>query len=346
LIIICLLTFLTSSIGQFFTPAEGATIPMLVGKEDLMLALSHFQVTSLLSTPLGLMLFAPLLIGVLPSFIFMGLLIKPIVSLYFIIALCYLVCALLIAGIPARHFLEPESHAEHSATTGIFTEISSTLQNVWRETKQTWTFVRSRPQLFEAVIQLSFAGVLLLLISQLASPIVTDLLLISPKRNPNAIILIFAPAGIALALSSLFLPGITVRLGKSRTIIIGCLCLALMIILLPFSTTLAHIFEQPGSLHVVVVMIVMFVAGIAINFINTPANTLMQEHTPGWIKGRVLALQLVIYNGSAIPIILLVGGLIRIFSLSTVLYIVAIAVAAFGLWGLYYEHKTKLQRLN
>jgi hypothetical protein len=120
-----------------------------------------------------------------------------------------------------------------------------------------------------------------------------------------------------------------------------------MIILLPLLTMLAHIFEQDGlqleTLHVIAVMIIMFLAGIALNFINAPANTLMQGHTPSWIKGRVLALQLVIYNGSAIPFILLIGELIHIFTLSTVLYIVAIATAIFGFWGLYYERKQKIQ---
>src|SRR5579875_1180271 len=41
--IIYLLTFLISTIGQFFTPAEGSTIPMLVDSEELMPALSLFN---------------------------------------------------------------------------------------------------------------------------------------------------------------------------------------------------------------------------------------------------------------------------------------------------------------
>ncbi len=40
LIPVYLLTFLISSIGQFFTPAEGSAIPMLVSEEELMPALS------------------------------------------------------------------------------------------------------------------------------------------------------------------------------------------------------------------------------------------------------------------------------------------------------------------
>ncbi len=65
----------------------------------------------------------------------------------------------------------------------------------------------------------------------------------------------------------------------------------------------------------------------------------MQEQTPEWIKGRVLALQLVIYNGCSIPILLLTSSIIDLFSLPTVLYCLAICIALFGVWGLFYERK-------
>src|SRR6266480_5985944 len=45
LITVFLLTFLISSIGQFFTPAKVASIPLLVDKEELTSALSLFNIT-------------------------------------------------------------------------------------------------------------------------------------------------------------------------------------------------------------------------------------------------------------------------------------------------------------
>lgn len=347
LLVIYLLTFLISAIGQFFAPAEGAVIPMLVGEEELMPALSLFQVTSLLSTPLGLILFAPLLLALLPTFSFMGLTITPFVLLYLIIAVLYGLCAILIMRIPVKHFLAPMPRAERIADASVYTELATAIRNVWRETVQAWAFVYQRSLLLESVLQFSFAGVLLLLISNLAPPFVTELLHLSPTRYPNAIMLIFAPAGLGLAGSSLLLPRITEHLGKSLTIFIGCLCLALMMALLPLSTTLTHTPAQDSSpiplLTIAIVMVIVFIAGIAINCINIPANTIMQEQTPGWIKGRVLALQLVLYNGSAIPIILLVGILVKFLLLPTVLYVLAAAIAFFGLWGLYYEYTLGLR---
>ena len=87
------------------------------------------------------------------------------------------------------------------------------------------------------------------------------------------------------------------------------------------------------------VALVMLIAGVALACINIPAQTAMQEQTPEWIKGRVFALQLMLYNAFAIPIILFIGGIADLFGVDRVLYLLSICVLAFGAWGLYYERK-------
>ncbi len=68
LVPVYLLTFLISAIGQFFAPAEGSAIPMLVSEDELMPALSLFNITFMLSQALGFILFAPLALSLLPTF--------------------------------------------------------------------------------------------------------------------------------------------------------------------------------------------------------------------------------------------------------------------------------------
>ena len=85
--------------------------------------------------------------------------------------------------------------------------------------------------------------------------------------------------------------------------------------------------------------LLMFIAGMSLDCINIPAQTAMQELTPEWIKGRVLALQLVLYNACAIPIILSIGALADTLGIALVLYIMAACNLAFGVWGIYYERK-------
>src|SRR5436309_5466042 len=68
IVTIFLLTFLISSIGQFFTPAEGASIPLLVDEEELTSALSLFNITFMLSQAIGFIVLAPIILSLLPTF--------------------------------------------------------------------------------------------------------------------------------------------------------------------------------------------------------------------------------------------------------------------------------------
>ncbi len=335
LITVYLLTLLISSIGQFFTPAEGASIPMLVDENELVPALSLFNITFTLSQALGFILFAPLVLSLIPTFHILGITIYSVDMLYFIIGVLYLVCALLISSIPPSNFSK--------TTTARIEEIGArsigVLGNVWSEMNQGWSFIRRNKQLFLAVIQLSFAGVLLLVVGELATPLVTKLL----QLSPNAMAFIFAPAGIGLVAGSIVMPRITRQLGKSRAIIIGSVTFAIVITLIPLSTLLAHHLQPIGwntnPILLFTIAIFMFIAGAALDFINIPAQTAIQEYTPEWIKGRVLALQLVLYNLFSIPVILFIGALADLFGLDRVIYILAASVLAFAAWGIYYDRK-------
>src|SRR5436190_13382735 len=148
LVPVYLLTFLISCIGQFFTPAEGSAIPMLVSDEELMPALSLFNITFMLSQALGFILLAPLALSLLPTFTIFKLVIHPVESLYTLIALLYGVCAILITSIPAAHFSQPVT--EHKRVSAQNLEV---VNNVWREMYQGWSFVRRNKSLFLAVIQ-------------------------------------------------------------------------------------------------------------------------------------------------------------------------------------------------
>lgn len=337
LVVVYLLTLLISGIGQFFAPAEGATIPMLVSDDELMPALSLFQITSMLSNALGFLVLAPLLLIFVPDIHIWSLTFTRIESLYMFLALLYAICAALILLIPTQNFIEPKPRK--TTTTELTAESLGVLQNVWHEMVQAWTFIRRRPMLFESVIQLSFAGILFAVIGQVAPSLVTDLL----GLPATSMAFVFAPAGVGLVFGSLVMPRVTALLGKSRAILIGCIALTMLVALIPLSTLLAQSLEQRGipigALHVGVVTLLMFLAGIALDFINIPANTAMQEKTPDWIKGRVLALQLALFNGVSIPVILLIGWITDQFKLPVTLYFMALCIAAFGFWGVYYERK-------
>jgi MFS family permease len=335
LIPIYLITIIISCIGQFFSPAEGSTIPMLVSDEELMPALSLFNITFMLSQALGFILLAPIVLSLLPTFSIAGVTITPVVALYTIVAVLYGVCAVLTALIPKHKFnCEKRDECANVKTSSL--EIVTSIGN---EMLQGWSFVRRSKRLFLSVIQLSFAGVLLLVIGELATPIVTKLL----DLPANDMAFVFAPAGIGLVAGSIMMPNISRFLGKSRTILIGAIALTVITTLLPLTVVLAKVLQPHGwsadPLLLVVVAFLMLLAGFALDFINIPSQTSIQEHTPDWIKGRVLALQLMLYNAFSIPVILFIGVVADLFGIDHVLYLMSIALLAFGIWGIYYEHK-------
>ncbi|MGH2494241.1 MAG: MFS transporter [Ktedonobacteraceae bacterium] len=328
LVPVYLLTFLISCIGQFFSPAEGASIPMLVNEQELMPALSLFNITFMLSQALGFLLLAPIFIAVLHSFTILGMQFTPIITLYVAIGILYVVCAGLIALIPSSAFKKPV----RAPRENIGSQSLGALNNLWNEMRQGWRFIRRQPKLFLPVIQLSFAGILLLVLGELASPVVTHLFGLAP----NYMAVVFAPAGVGLVLGSLFMPRITQRLGKSRAIFVGSISLAITIIALSLFATLLRGYQ---AVQLIIAPLLMFAAGVEIDFINIPAQTAIQEQTPEWIKGRVLALQLMLFNAFSIPVILGVGGVADKFGIDKVLYLLALGILGFGLWCKYYERK-------
>ncbi len=335
LVTVYLLTFLISGIGQFFTPAEGTTIPMLVDEEELLPALSLFNITFMLSQAIGFILFAPIILSFLPTFTLFRFTVGPIEMLYTMIGILYVVCAVLIGLIPPERFTK--AIAKNNENLG--TRSLGVIDNVWSETKQGWRFIRRNNLLFLGVIQLSFAGVLLLVIGELATPLVTKLF----QLPASAMAFIFAPAGIGLVVGSIMMPGLTRRLGKAQAVLTGTISLAVAILFLPLATIVAHFLQPQGwntnPLLLILVALVMFACGFAIDLINVPAQTAIQELTPDWIKGRVLALQLMFYNACSIPVILFIGAIADLFGLANVIYLLSVCIAGFGLWGRYYEHK-------
>lgn len=331
------LTLLIAGIGQFFAPAEGATIPMLVNYDELMHALSLFQITSMLSNALGFLALGPLLLQYLPVIHIQGFTLTSVASLYIVLAVLYAICAVLVQLIPARSFVELKPR--QATTADLTAESFGVLQNVWHEMVQAWTYMRRRSSLFQAVVQLSFAGILFALIGQLAPTLVTKLLGLAA----NALPFVFAPAGVGLVLGSLLMPPITKLLGKARTILIGCIALAILVLLIPLATLLAQHMQQQGvqtsTWLAVTVGVMLFLAGLALDFINIPANTAMQERTPDWIKGRIFAFQLTLFNSASIPCILLMGWISDSFGLPIALYFLALCIASFGVWGVYYQRK-------
>jgi Na+/melibiose symporter-like transporter len=331
------LAFAISLITQFFTPAEASSIPMLVGRKELVPALSLFNITLTIAQAIGFLLLGRIIEAIFPPFHvslgFTRVLVQPIDMLFFVVAVSYVICTFLILAIPVHAWKhELAVRREQSFSLG-----RSMWKIVRHDVGESWQIIRSDYSLFVALLDVSYVSVLLLVIGELAGPYVQNVLHL-PVAN---ISIIFAPAGIGLVLGGLLMPRLTRLLGKGRTITLGSICTAACLVLLPLGRfVIVHVsFFAPWLLFYVGAM--AFILGVALDMVNIPAQTLMQQRTPEDVRGRVFALQSTLYNAGSIPVILFAGVIADTLGIETVMYILAAAVLLFQWWTRFYNRPRK-----
>jgi MFS family permease len=328
------LTFFIAMVGQFFTPAEGAAIPRLVHRGELMNALALFNITFTLAQAAGLIVIGPIALLLIPEFrlggAHYGITVTPIISLFVVITALYLVCALLILAIPNRVLRSPDATVVTASGKRRRHE-GARLKGIWSGIMESYRFIRSDAVLHIAVWQLTIAGIIVSVVAMIAPRFVQ----IFFHKPPEAAALVFIPAGIGLVIGSAVTPMIARRLRYARTITAGVILLAGSIALLVIGYASApYIFgEQWWSAwpYLGGMLAFTFLIGIGLDLINVPAQTMVQERSPDRIKGRVLAVQIMLLNAIIVVYVPAVGWIADHLGLAAALIIVAGSIGAAGL---------------
>ena len=326
------LAFAISLITQFFIPAEASAIPLLVSKNDLVPALSLFNITLTLAQALGFLVVGGLITALFPPFQLalgpMKLEIQSFDILFMIVAIGYVICTLLILAIPPQAL-----HQEQSAEPDLPRMPG---RQMWRMTqhdvREAWAYIRQDRQLLLAILQISFVGVWLLVIGELAGPFIVNVLHQPVQELP----IIFAPAGVGLVLGGLLMPSITRRLGKERTIALGSLCSAISLILIPVGRFIWSKLALPAEGVLFLVAAITFVLGITLDMVNIPAQSVLLEHAPREERARVFSFQSTLYNAGSIPVLLFAGVIADTLGIETVMFLLAGAMLGFRQWAVRY----------
>jgi MFS family permease len=190
-----------------------------------------------------------------------------------------------------------------------------------------------------AVFQLAFAGSFIAVIAMIAPQFVT----IFFNRPPALAALVFVPAGAGLVIGSALVPRIARRLGYTRTVFIGVVTLAISAALLPLVRAIAssptlNITEWYYTWpYMALILLLTFIIGVALDLINVPAQTILQERAPDWIKGRVLAVQALLLNAMTIPFVLIMGRIADLAGLMVAIEVLAITIIVLGLGSVYFS---------
>ncbi len=311
------LTFLTATLAQFFSPAEAATIPLLVGENRLLAANSLFTLTMALSQVVGLLILGPLVVGLVR-----------VQGGFIIIATMYLAAALLVATLPH----------DRPSVTGPSDNLSR-WRRLWAEVKEGWQFVSGRKRVQVAMMHLVIITTLVMVMAMLAPGYAARVLGMGPQ---NAVI-VFAPAGIGMLLAT----GLLGRWGHVlRRIGFGYVALALAGVsffamgwaALDYQELLRPILQvyPRAALSLTgATMAIGFVLGACMASANILAQTIVQQQSPAYIRGRVFSVQFMLNNLVGIPPMLALGGVADAVGIPRVMEIVGVGTVILTLGSIF-----------
>jgi len=295
LLALYLLTFVMSTIGQFFNPAQAATIPFVVERKNLLAANSLFSLTLALSQVIGLIILGPLavkLIGINAAFL--------------VVAAMYGAAALLLSGLPRD---EPSTQPQSA-------------QSSWRrataEVRDGAAFVARDRSVLTSMTHLTLIASLVMTLAMLAPGISSRVFHLAPEDA----IIVFAPAGMGMLLAAILLGRLGNRIHKQRTVRGGLVAMAAGFALFGvlawrFQTTNqrlvfdATVIDLPAaSAALIFATIALSLSlGVAMSSVNIVSQTLLQEQTPEQLRGRVFSVQFMLNNLVGIPPMLAIGAL-------------------------------------
>lgn len=310
LALIYLVNLLFSSTSQFFAPAEASTIPLLVPKSQLMRANGLFNLTFTASQFAGLIFPVPVMVKLFGSY-------WTLVGL----GAAYVVATGLVSLLP-RDRVAATSRDGRSFLSGLLAEL-----------QQGWLYIRQRPIISFSMLNMTTATTLILVLSVISAPFVKRVLGI---RADDAVY-ILGPAGIGVALGAILSPRLAPRVSGPRLINTGMLVMALCLIAFGSTNWVGRYLAVGLPEWAVVqwllagVIVLAFFMGLAFAFMTIPAQTILQEHSPAPLRGKIFATQLTLGNVASIFPILFVGGLADLFGIPQVIILVGMAVLALGL---------------
>ncbi|MDQ2905205.1 MAG: MFS transporter [Chloroflexota bacterium] len=364
---IYVLAFFFSLVGLFFSPAEGAIIPTLVSEDELLPALSLYNLTLNLSQAVGLLLLGPLALTLLPTFVVpvggQHIAFAPVESLFIGVTVLYLIATALTASLPrtpvaaragkqraevavtgADAMVEARANADQEEDDDQIALVAESvpLGKVEKPTGEVedpvGNWQRMIVDLTDGWRLVRRDGVLLDALFQscfggLIMLTIAELATIFVQKLLNLptsdTALIFAPAGVGLLVGSLLVPAAVARIGSTRTMVAGMLGTAVGLGLIPIAQMFANTIHWAGTIpFLLVIAVLTAMVGFSLDFVIVPAQTLMQKHSPNEMRGRVLALYQALFNGGAIPVMLFMGGFADLLGIVPVIFFISVASIA------------------
>jgi MFS family permease len=301
-------TFIFGIAGQFFAPAQGAMVPVLVDRANLVSANALFNLTFTGSQLLGFAVVGPIFVKLFGVDAVFGLTLVVFVA-----------CAGLVMTLPdAPPSARLEAVSQHP------------MRRLWRDVKEGLRFILQDPVLIRAIANLTIAATTFLMIAALGPEFITSVIGL-PKED---VVYVVLPAGLGV-LAGVLLVNQALRLVSRGVLIDSALTLAGISLLgIALVDPLFNLFwihgNAPNSLVIGFVGALAAILGMCNAFILIPSQTVLQERSHEHIRARVYATFYTISNTFSFIPIFFAAAMADLFGVAEILALVAVIVASYG----------------
>ncbi len=311
LVILYSITVVVATLTTFFAPAEGAMIPIVVERRQLMSANGIFIFALQASFVAGFAILGPLFNKYLGT----ELLIAVVAALYLLAgAMCWILPSSDPRTAPNRR-AEALGEAE-KAVAATFSQLREGL-----------SYIRDNRRIFWSIAYLAITASLVGVLGVLGPDFAEKILGLS---GSDFVIVVF-PLGMGLVLGILVLNVYGKLFSRQRLIEGGLISLSVTLIVLGLAQRVGGaLLAGPGISLLTVVVAAAFAAGIAYSFVAVPSQTQLQEELPVEVRGRVFGvLNMLVSVASFLPIII-VGPVADLVGTPAVMVAAAAVVGATG----------------
>ena len=300
-------TVIFGTAGQFFAPAQGATIPDLVPRTQLISANAMFNLTNTGSQLAGFALLGTLLVKLFG-----------VNAVFWITLVIFFICSALVMTLPKSR---PSVERALKATS------SQPMHRLWLDIREGLVFIFRDPYLIKAILHLSIAAMTIQMLAALGPEFVTMVLGLAPED----LLFIVGPAATGVFVGVL-LVGPTTRNLERGSVIDWALALAGLSMLLMVSSepVLNWITNPSHDLLISVTAIFAACLGVCNAYVLIPAQTMLQERSHEHVRARVYATFFTVSNVLAFVPIVFAAALADVFGVIEILIWVAIGIGAIG----------------
>lgn len=324
---ILLVAFLINALATFYQSNEASAIPLVVKKEQLLMANSLFSMTLFMTFLCGFGLSGPLLhaFGIDAVFLLEGM--------------SLMVAFLLSLLMPSiRASLDSDALLLKDAITSRSVRLFRSL--ALREIKKALRVIRGKPQVLIAILIISGEQAVIGLLGVLIPSFFERELQINAA---DASYILIAPLGLGMILGALLIGKFGHYFAKRRLVSWGIVVAGILLALVgagPILNPVTRRIHRPRRFfrmpsHSLLLSVGAFFLGFAMVSVIVPTQTVLQEETPESTRGKIFSVLAACMSAFAIVPVLLLGSLSDLVGPVTIFILLGSVIVLLGVMALF-----------